>query len=63
METKFKIGDRVRQNNVPKGLPNPVFTIYSIEDSDGIMCYKLNSDGFYLSSPVDSDNLELVEDK
>lgn len=62
METKYKIGDRVRQNNVPKGLPNPVFTIYSIENSNGIMCYKLRCNGFYLSSPVDSDNLELVEE-
>lgn len=65
MKTKFKIGNKVRQNNIPKSLYNMVYTIIAIEEFGGKMCYTLKPeyDGYAVSGlhcPIDADNLELV---
>ena len=65
METKFKIGARVRQNNVPSSLPNPILIVKGIREKQGILCYYLVDEmpysNFEVSIPVDSGVLELVD--
>ena len=65
METKFKIGARVRQNNVPLSLPNPILIVKGIREKQGILCYYLEDEmpysNFNFYTPVDAGNLELVD--
>lgn len=65
MKTEFKIGDRVKQNNVPSSLPNPIMVIKGIKERHGVLCYFLGENmaysDFNFCTPVDAGNLELAD--